>query len=86
MTRGFPREELYGITMRIRRAAPSVPANITDGNDRENRREYIQFLRIAQVSLKELETHVTKIGLGRQGALSPGAARHPLPGKPGRGL
>jgi four helix bundle protein len=44
--------------MQIRRAAASIPANIAEGNGRENRGEYIQYLRIAQGSLKELETHI----------------------------
>jgi four helix bundle protein len=57
-TRTFPREELYGAAAQIRRAAASIPANIAEGNGRENRGEYIQYLRIAQGSLKELETHV----------------------------
>jgi len=57
-TRSFPKEELYGAVAQIRRAAASIPANIAEGNGRENRGEYIQFLRIAQGSLKELETHV----------------------------
>ena len=42
----------------IRRAAASIPANIAEGNGRENTGSYIQFLRISQGSLKELETHV----------------------------
>lgn len=66
LTRRFPREEIYGLTSQIRRAAASIPANIAEGNGRDTRREYIQFLRIAQGSLKELETHLilsTRIGL-----------------------
>ena len=65
-TREFPKEELYGLTSQIRRAAVSIPANIAEGNGRENRGEYIQFLRVAQGSLKELETHLLlsrRIGL-----------------------
>ena len=58
LTQQFPKEELYGITSQIRRSANSIPANIAEGNGRENRGEYIQFLRIAQGSLKELETHL----------------------------
>jgi four helix bundle protein len=56
-TRSFPKEELYGVVTQIRRAAAWIPANIAEGNGRENRGEYIQYLRIAQGSLKELETH-----------------------------
>ena len=70
VTRTFPKEELYGLTSQIRRAAASIAANIAEGNGRENRGEYIQFLRIAQGSLKELETHVLlsqRVGLvGRE--------------------
>ena len=42
----------------MRRAAVSIPANIAEGNGRENTGAYIHPLRIAQGSLKELETHV----------------------------
>ena len=57
-TRGFPPAETYGMTSQIWRSAASIPANIAEGNGRENTRVYVQFLRVAQGSLKELETHV----------------------------
>ncbi|NOT70976.1 MAG: four helix bundle protein [Hyphomicrobium sp.] len=57
-TKAFPASEAYGMTSQIRRAAVSIPANIAEGNGRENTGSYIHSLRIAQGSLKELETHV----------------------------
>ena len=57
-TRAWPREEIYGLTSQARRAATSIPANIAEGYGRETRGAYQQFLRIAQGSLKELETHI----------------------------
>ena len=62
LTRSFPKEELFGMTAQIRRAAASIPANIAEGNGREQTRPYIQSLRIAQGSLKELETHLLLAG------------------------
>lgn len=73
-TRRFPRDELYGMVSQIRRAAASVPANVAEGHGRNSRGEYIQFLRVAQESLKELETHVLlaqRIGLAEEKALGP---------------
>ena len=58
LTKMFPKEEIYGLASQIRRAAASVPANIAEGYGRENRGDYVQFLRVAQRSLKELETHL----------------------------
>ena len=57
-TRTFPASETYGMVSQIRRAAVSIPANIAEGNGREITGSYIHSLRIAQGSLKELETHV----------------------------
>lgn len=58
LTRDFPKSELYGMTSQIRRASSSIPANIAEGYARQYRKEYIQYLRIANGSLKELETHL----------------------------
>jgi four helix bundle protein len=58
LTGSFPREEMFGLTSQIRRSAASIPANIAEGHGRENTGSFIQQLRIAQGSLKELETHL----------------------------
>lgn len=58
VTKRLPKEELFGMTAQIRRCSASIPANIAEGYGRENKGNYVQFLRIAQGSLKELETHV----------------------------
>jgi four helix bundle protein len=56
MTKGFPKEELYGITSQIRRSAVSVPANIAEGHGRNHSKDSIQFFHISRGSLYELET------------------------------
>jgi four helix bundle protein len=57
-TRGFPREEAFGLTAQMRRAAVSVPANIVEGCARDTPNEYRNFLNIAFGSLRELGYYV----------------------------
>ena len=56
MTRGFPKDELYGLTQQMRKAAVAIPSNIAEGYGRQYNKEYKQFLSIAYGSLCELET------------------------------
>jgi four helix bundle protein len=54
----FPKEEIYGITSQMRRAAVSYPTNIAEGAARFSRKEFIQFVYISLGTLSELETLV----------------------------
>lgn len=74
MTKFWPKEELFGQTAQVRRAAASVPANIAEGYCREHRGSHLQFLRIDQGSLKELETHLLiaqRVGLAPKDQIAP---------------
>lgn len=58
LTAKFPKSELYGIVMQIRRASVSIPSNIAEGYGRRSHKEYTQFYSIAYGSALELETQL----------------------------
>jgi four helix bundle protein len=62
LTGSLPREELYGLSAQMRAAAVSIAANIAEGHGRETPGSFVQFLRVSQGSLKELETHIIIAG------------------------
>ena|SRR5271170_5429620 len=57
-TRDFPKEELYGLTSQMRRAAVSIPSNIAEGKGRSTDRDRALFFCHARGSLLELETQI----------------------------
>jgi four helix bundle protein len=58
VTADFPRQEIYGITAQMRRAAVSVPSNIVEGCARDSEADYLRFLYIAFGSLRELHYQI----------------------------
>jgi four helix bundle protein len=58
VTKRFPREEIFGLTSQVRRATVSVAANIVEGQSRRSKNEFIQFLRVANGSLVEVEYYI----------------------------
>lgn len=57
-TKRFPREETYGLSSQLRRAAVSVPSNIAEGQARQSTAEFRNFLSVARGSLAEVETQL----------------------------
>lgn len=58
LTSPFPKEEIYGLSNQMRRAAVSIPSNIAEGAARNSKKEFIQFLHISLGSSAELETQL----------------------------
>ncbi|MCF8345876.1 MAG: four helix bundle protein [Bacteroidales bacterium] len=58
LTKDFPKDEIYGLTSQMRRAAVSIPSNIAEGSARAGRKEYAYFINIAKGSLAELDTQL----------------------------
>jgi four helix bundle protein len=54
----FPREEQFGLTIQLRKAAISIPSNIAEGQGRNTPGDFLHFLAVARGSLQELETQI----------------------------
>lgn len=62
LTENFPKEEMFGLTSQMRRAAVSIPSNIAEGAARNSNKEFIQFLYVSLGSLAELEAQLLLSG------------------------
>jgi four helix bundle protein len=68
LTTEFPREELYGLSSQLRRAAVSVASNIAEGYGRGSKGEFRQFVGVARGSVLELQTQLViakELGFGK---------------------
>jgi len=61
-SKSFPKDEMFGLTSQIRRAAVSIPSNIAEGQSRRSSREFVHFLAVAKGSLSEAETQLMIAG------------------------
>ena len=58
ITKKFPDDERFALTSQIRRSVSSIPANIIEGNSRNHKKGYLEFLYIAKGSLEETKYHL----------------------------
>jgi four helix bundle protein len=58
LTQGFPKQETYGLTSQLQRAAVSIPSNLAEGHTRDSTKEFLHFISIPLGSLAELETQL----------------------------
>ena len=57
-TEKFPKSEIYGLSSQMRRAAVSIPSNLAEGAARKGKKEFRQYLNIAQGSISEIDTQI----------------------------
>jgi four helix bundle protein len=77
MPRAFPDDERFGLIAQMRRAAVSAPSNIAEGQARQGKKEFVQFLSHSEGSLAELDTQLTlaaELGYCRNTAAEQSAA------------